>query len=272
MTTKPIHNNHRVFYLSAIIAFALMIVIRILTNYIAGITELGWNVQRLNTAIFYYVIMACSVGFMIEYYVLYKIKIFEIFNSKLFKLVASFFALPILVFTNINTHHFINSYTHLDPSLLPNAVVALNLIFMPYTCSILLMLMLTLILFYEIKKDTENVPFKVEFLFINKNQSKANKSVSNFNLNVFPRLIGIIGLILCLEKFEKSLFTKGGILNIIANTLVIESEYMKYSTCDGAKEGYLVADIGGGFVSIFDPKNNQFFRHQCLRKNWAESK
>ncbi|WP_223789936.1 hypothetical protein [Marinicella meishanensis] len=213
----------------------------------------------------WWVLIACSIAFVLEFYYENKKHTIKKIKSTSFKIVSAITAMPILVFTNINIDQFINNYTELDPSLLPNAALALKMIFVPLSWLVILTVILFVMMIKENKKldKSENEPTLIEVFFSEKKNTAEKKHEAFIHLKNFLRVIGIAGTIYFSVSIVESVQKKNGLLNMFAKALVLNTEYFKSSSCIDLEDYELAADIGRGFISVYHLKTGEFDVTKC---------
>lgn len=214
---------------------------------------------------FWWAVIACSIAFLLEFYSENKLKTINMLKSNSFKIISALSAMPILVLTNINIDQFINEYTSLDPSLLPNAALALKMIFVPLSWLVIMTFVLFVLMIKEQRKLdlSEHEPSLFE-IFSSQDMNSDDKKKHGFKyLKNYLRVIGIVGTIyfsmLIIENIKKD----DGFLNLVAKVLILKTEYFKSSICADLNKYEYVADIGRGNVSVYDLESKTFKVKQC---------
>lgn len=143
---------------------------------------------------------------------------------------------------------FINSFTGIDPSALPNAVSLLVALFLPYSwivfISVILGVYLIVILLIapvQIRKD--------------------EKTIGGWKF--MGRLVGLLTIFILLSNLITLFDKEDSVSTLIAKETTLRTEYFNRSSCGGVNKDSLVADIGRGFISVYTPKTSKFEVKKC---------
>lgn len=207
-------------------------------------------------------------------YVLEKIAKLEKFEKQemtkvsktIIGIIISSVIFTVYVLSEILISHSINNYVGLDPSYFSVAKMAMKLVFVPYlwfwTAFIYLFLELNLLIF----KSVFNTPKWSFFLFSSsiipskKATEKLKEILDKDSQNMRSLFIILMPLILVgAILFSSHIpYLKNLKLKEIPLVLFIQSEYYPISYCKNFKDkNILVADIGGGLYSVYNPQSKK---------------
>lgn len=143
---------------------------------------------------------------------------------------------------------YINKITGLDPSYLPDAHSTLALLFVPlsWLClgSVLLMVLLVVGLVFS--------P-----VFVHEKNAAKNSA----------RFIVTFSIISVGFSFADFLSRDGSVLGYISKVVIVSSEYFTDARCLNLSGKEVVAQLGGGELSVFNPVDWSFRLDECVKSN-----
>lgn len=199
--------------------------------------------------IFMYILSTIfTIAVTIEYWTLIK----KIFLQKWFQWFIGIIALLIYKFSETYANHFINNFVGVDPAFLPTASLILSTIYLPYSWLLSISAFLTIFIF-------------INWIFIPFEKNTNNKELGNWKY-----MARFVGLLVILIVAQKSIFffqDEKSIFGDISKQIILSTEYFKKSQCDNISQFELSADIGRGYVSIFNINSQKFRIEKCIIKN-----
>lgn len=201
-------------------------------------------IQKLANIFVYFIATIFTVAVFIEYWHVLK----PLFNKTWVKWIGAILAYLIFRYSEGKAEDFINEFTGVDPSSLPNASSLLAALFLPYSWGVFVAALLGLYIV-------------VIWFFIPVQINKDEKNIGGWK--VIARIVGLITIYIILEQLISAFDEKGSLPALLAQETVLRTEYFQHSNCKGLPSSALVADLGGGNISVFIPQTVEFMVMRC---------
>lgn len=199
--------------------------------------------------IFMYILLTIfTIAVIIEYWILIK----KIFLQKWFQLFIGIIALIVYKFSETYANHFINNFVGIDPAFLPTASLILSGIYLPYSWLLSISAFLTIFIFFN-------------WVFIPLEKNTNNKKLGNWKY--MARFFGLMVVLIIVQKSIVFFQDEKSIFGDISKQVILSTEYFKKSQCDNLSQFELSADIGRGYISIFNTNTQKFRTEKCIIKN-----
>jgi hypothetical protein len=187
-------------------------------------------------------------------------------SKTLIGIIVSSVIFTVYVLSEILIGHSINDYVDIDPSYFSDARVAMKLAFVPYLWLWVAMIYLFLELNFLLLKSMFNMPkwslliFSSSIIPSKKGTEKLKEMSAKDSENMRSSFIIFMPIILVGAILSSSYipYLKNLKLKEIPLILFIQSEYYPSSYCANLKDkNILVADIGGGLYSVYNPQSKK---------------
>ena len=192
-------------------------------------------------------VMPLIIGFLTTALVLELAqKISSLWTNLWFGFLVAFFTFIAYSMARVEANGFLNELVAIDPGKLSEAQTLLtSLLLVPSWIKVLLFVLAlllsvaTLVVFFQMAMD---------------------KKSSDIFLG-FARLMGALGLYMGLAWVDK-LYEHPLVKDVLKNAVVV-AEYHPKTICTNVFPGERVADVGGGFVSVFSTATGTFEPRPC---------
>ena len=229
---------------------ALAFLLYFLIGFIAAIF-FKQNGINIIAGIFMYILSTIfTIAVAIEYGTLIK----KIFSFKWFQWLMGIIAVLVYKYSESYSNHFINSFVGIDPVFLPTATSVLSAIYLPYSWILSVSTFLTIFIL-------------IYWFFIPFEKKENKKKLENWKYAA-----RLIGLVVILVIFQKSIYffkDEKSIFGSFSKHIIISTEYFNKSHCKNISKLELSADIGRGYISIFNINTQEFRTEKCILKNQA---
>lgn len=165
--------------------------------------------------------------------------------------VVSFF---IFKFAQAQSDDFINGFTGVDPSFLSFSSSVLTAIYLPYSWLVLVSVLISIYFF-------------VHWVFLPFENESNSRRLDGWKY--FARIMGVATIFIATNNVLKFYQDPKSVTSMIAEHIVITTEYFPRTHCKNVKSGELSADIGGGYVSVFD-QNEKIFRTEICETSTSK--
>jgi len=196
----------------------------------------------------YILLTIFTIAVTIEYWILIK----KIFLQKWFQWFIGIIALIVYKFSETYANHFINNFVGIDPAFLPTASLVLSGIYLPYSWLLSISAFLTIFIF-------------INWFFIPLEKNTDNKKLGNWKY--MARFFGLMVVLIIVQKSIVFFQDEKSIFGDMSKQVILSTEYFKKSQCDNFSQFELSADIGRGYISIFNTNTQKFRTEKCIIKN-----
>lgn len=171
-----------------------------------------------------------------------------LWEHKWFKVLFAFLTFSSYSVAKIQADRFINEFTSLDPATLPQAQILLtSFVLVPSWMVVLLVIVVVYMLLSIVFFPVQTITNRDELL----------------GLKRMGRIVGVLGVIALLTSILETYRDDASMINTLMKEVVLLTEYHPQTHCKNITGGYLVAEIGRGYISIFSRKSMEFTTLKC---------
>ncbi|WP_370084715.1 hypothetical protein [Neptunomonas phycophila] len=214
---------------------------------IAVITLLSFGQEYVDIVfkVFVFIIMCtCTIGAALEFWSPIKL----LFEKTWFKWVLGALSILVYKYSESQSDDFINQFTGIDPSLLSFASSVLSAIYLPYSWLVTISLFLS---FYVI----------FHWFFIPFEKTTSERTLDGFKYAM--RFMGLMVIFIAANNSVRFFEDPDSFASMVAKEIVIKTEYFPKSHCKNVAANQLAADIGRGYISVFNRNSGSFHTDIC---------
>jgi len=204
------------------------------------------SITEVASVFIYFIATIFTIAVFIEYWFAIK----PLIENAWVKLFGAAVVYLVYRYSEGKAADFINAFTKLDPEKLPDALSLLAALFLPY--SWLVLVLVSVILAAYIIVVWIIAPFSLTY-------DKRELSVWRF----IGRVVGLSTIFIIFQQLITSFDKEDSIIAGIAQESILRTEYFPSTVCTNAPSNALVADIGRGYISIFEPSSKSFSVEKC---------
>ena len=214
---------------------------------IAVITLLSFGEEHVDIVVrvFVFIIMCtCTIGAALEFWLPIKL----LFKKTWFKWFLGVLSILVYRYSESQSDDFINQFTGIDPSLLSFASSVLSAIYLPYAWLVTISLFLS---FYVI----------FHWFFIPFENPSSERTLDGFKYVM--RFMGLMVIFIAANNLVRFFEDPDSFASMVAKEIVINTEYFPKSHCKNVGANQLSADIGSGYISIYNRNSGSFHTDIC---------
>jgi hypothetical protein len=233
---------HDQFYKAGAAVICAYLLIVIVTLFTVGQEYINFLMK-----IFVFIIICtCTMGVAVEHWPPLKL----LFSKTWFKWILGAISILIYKYAEAQSHNFINQLTGLDPSFFPFSSFVLTAVYLPYCWLVAVSSFLSIYIFFH-------------WLFIPFEKPQAVRSLKKWKY--IARFLGLMVIFAVANNLIHFFEDPSSLSSLIAKEIVLTTEYFPKSHCLNIEDHEISADIGRGYISIFDKNNEKFHTEKCER-------
>ncbi|ACE83744.1 hypothetical protein [Cellvibrio japonicus] len=231
---------HDQFYKAGMASFWLYMAIATVT-----LISLGQEHVDIVVKVFVFIIMCtCTIGAALEFWAPIK----SLFDKTWFKWGLGAISILVYKYSESQSDDFINQFTGIDPSLLPFSSSVLSVVYLPYSWLVTVSFVLS---FYVI----------FHWFFIPFEKPSSERTLDGFKYAM--RFMGLMVIFIVANNSVRFFEDPNSFASMLAKEIVLKTEYFPRSHCINVSDNQLSADIGRGYISVFDQNSGVFYTVQC---------
>lgn len=190
------------------------------------------------------ILSTCTIGVAVEAW--FPIKL--LFNKTWVRWVLGVTSILVYKYAECQSDDFINRFTGIDPSLLPFSSSVLAALYLPYSWLVVTSFIFSLYVIFH-------------WFFIPFESSKGERALDGSKY--LMRVLGVMVIFLAVNNAVRFFENPESIASLVAGKVVLNTEYFPRSHCENVQPNEISADIGRGYISIFNKSTNVFHTEKC---------
>ena len=221
-----------------------LLLLLVLFSLLLTIFGYGTRIQSLAENVTPFMMGILASGVIVE--VAQKLNSFR--RNLWFSFLVAFLTFIAYSMARVDANEFINQLTSIDPGKLPEAQTLLtSLLLIPSWISILLFVLAVLL--------------SVGMLVVSFQMARDKTGYHGFLW--FIKFIGLLGVFAGVAQADELYKDRYTLVKELLKDAVVVAEYHPKTVCANVFPGERVADVGGGFVSVFSPAGGAFTTRSC---------